>query len=259
MNSIIKALGTAFFKSRGYYPARVRGRNFRFDPYNISFWRTAEKDAWEPRTYDVMDKYLEADMVYMDIGAWIGPTVTYAAGKVKEVICFEPDIVAYRYLLWNIDLNSLRNVLPFNVALSDKSGIMRMSSFGKGLGDSMTSLLNPDTGGNHIDVPVLGWDNLSAMINLGDVGFIKMDIEGGEFRLLPTMADYLRRVRPAMYLSLHGKYLPAGERKEAMDKVIEVMAIYGKCLDENMNVVAVERLSDSAVADSARTFLFLNE
>ena len=40
-----------------------------------------------------------------------------------------------------------------------------------------------------------------------DCNFIKMDIEGGEYRVLPTMVSYLKRVRPTLHLSMHPCFL----------------------------------------------------
>ncbi|OVE75629.1 hypothetical protein BVX97_04280 [bacterium E08(2017)] len=250
-------MGTAFFKARGYYPAVIHGKKYKCDPYHISFWRAAAKGAWEPETYKVLDEYLKPDMVYYDIGAWIGPTVLYAAGKTKKVICFEPDRTAYKYLTWNIDLNSLDNVTSFNAALSSESGVMRMSSFGGGLGDSMTSLLNPGKSDLYVDALVLGWNELIKIIDVNEAKFIKMDIEGGEFDLIPTMKDYLSKTKPILYLSLHGKFLPAEDREASFNKIVDALAGYSRCLNEDMEMVDINCLLEPEVLKEARTFLLM--
>lgn len=80
--------------------------------------------------------------MHVDIGAWVGPTVIFAARKSKRVYCFEPDYVACRYLLWNIQMNGLSNVVPFNCALPGSTGMRRLGPFlGNGFGNSTTSLI----------------------------------------------------------------------------------------------------------------------
>ena len=144
MLSIAKAVGKTYYRAVGYYRTTIGGLSFKCDPYHIGFWRLAAKGVWEPHTFRILAKFLHPDSVYLDLGAWIGPTVIYAARKCAQVICFEPDMIAYQYLIWNIELNELRNVKPYNVALADQNAIMRMASFGGSLGDTMTSLLNAD-------------------------------------------------------------------------------------------------------------------
>src|SRR5690606_20354579 len=130
-------------------------------------------------------------------------TVLYAARKAERVYCFEPDYVAYKDLLRNIELNGLRNVVPSNVALAGSSGLREMGSFGSGLGDSMTSLLGGGGEGDTITVTTLAWSDWLRISGVERIDFIKMDIEGGEFELLPAMRDYLAEHRPTLYLSLH--------------------------------------------------------
>ncbi|MBT8118484.1 MAG: FkbM family methyltransferase [Gammaproteobacteria bacterium] len=111
----------------------------------------------------MLDKYLSKDSVYCDIGAWIGPTLIFAARKCKQAYCFESDTIAYRFLLWNISLNNLKNVLPNNIALSDKDGIETISSLGTELGDSMTSLLGDDNS-ESLKILCMKWDNWRTLV-----------------------------------------------------------------------------------------------
>ena len=158
MVNIIKAFGKSLFRAIGYYPARVGGLKLKCDPYHIGFWRAVSNNRWEPDTYKILSRYLNDGTVYCDIGAWIGPTALYAAKKCRRVICFEPDPVAYRYLLWNIQINCLDNAMPFNVALSDRDGLAKMGNYGEGFGDSMTSILDAGRKGGTTDVLGMTWE-----------------------------------------------------------------------------------------------------
>lgn len=86
------------YRARGHVNGRLGGLPFRLDPYHSKFWRRAGRGDWEPETFAVLDAHLRGDADYLDIGAWIGPTVLYAARKARHVWCFEPDPTAYRHL-----------------------------------------------------------------------------------------------------------------------------------------------------------------
>lgn len=258
MNSITRRMPRAWFRALGYYPASIAGFDFRLDPYHIRFWSGAARGKWEPRTFEILRKFLTSDSIYCDVGAWVGPTVVYAAKLCRQVICFEPDPAAYRYLAWNIDLNGLQNVSPFNCALADRRGIRRMSSFGGKRGDSMTSLLNPDSTGTNIDVLTLTWNDLREIPHIDRIDMIKIDIEGGEFELLPALGDFLAEHKPVVYLSTHAPFLEEGLRRENMEKVAEAMAPYGKRLDDHLNPVSLGDLVGRDAQENFRSYVFMD-
>jgi FkbM family methyltransferase len=255
---VIKLLGKALFKSLGYYPARLGGLKFKCDPYHIGLWRHVSSGAWEPQTYKILSTYLNHSSIYYDIGAWIGPTVLFAARICKQVICFEPDPVAYQYLLWNIRLNELHNVLPVNIALADRNALMKMASFGDSLGDSMTSLLNSDSKKGEIDVLALTWKTWMDFAKTETPSFLKIDIEGGEFALLTSIKDYLSENKPIIYLSTHAPYLDVNQRKEQMSRVVDVMAIYSTCLNEHLERIKIKELMGDDVLGHFHSYVFFD-
>lgn len=89
------------------------------------------------------------------------------------------------------------------------------------------------------------------------VHFIKMDIEGGEFELLPSMKDYLARFKPLLYLALHTSFLPPDEQNCKMDELIDVVATYDKCFSEDMRPVELGDLRSAEFLRRFSTFLFM--
>jgi len=245
----------AIYRARGHYPGRLGGVPFRLDPYHSKFWRRAGASAWEPETFAVLDAHLAADADYLDIGAWIGPTVLYAAKKARHVWAFEPDATAFRHLAWNIELNGLRNISALPVALSTRTGVARMASFGGEAGDSMTSLLNAEAAGGS-DVVTLGWDSFAADADLSRVSLVKIDVEGAEFGLLPALRSWLEAHRPALYLSTHAPYLAEDERAAQMAALAETLSFYASCRDETGAPVTAEALTAGDALARFRTFLF---
>lgn len=245
----------AWYRLRGWYPVRIEEQPFRCDPDHISFWSLVSRNRWEAETLALLTELLHPDAVYCDIGAWIGPTVLHASGKCRRVYCLEPDREAYRYLLANIRYNRLENVLPFNLALADREGLCRLASPRGKRGDSMSSLLLP-TGVNGMEVLALRWQTWTGLLDTDAFDCVKMDIEGGEYSLLPTMASYLARHKPKLLLALHPHLLSEGERVAAMTGVMEALAGYGQCLDTAKRPVKMQTLLQEPLVSRPASYLF---
>jgi FkbM family methyltransferase len=157
----------------------------RFD----EFWTHVDSGQWESSTLNVITKNLKKGDVYIDIGAWIGPTVLAAASTGCTVHAYEPDPVAFAELSANVAANKTDNITLNNVALFDRHGEM---SFGSGrgdsLGDSISSLMN---GQGSIQVPVRDVANESTQAFFKKCKLLKIDVEGAEYVIMPRMADYL--------------------------------------------------------------------
>lgn len=243
------------YRARGYCSGQLGDERFRLDPYHSKFWRKAARGDWEPETFGVLSQYLDKRHDYLDIGAWIGPTVLFGARKARHVWCFEPDPTAFRALAWNLELNQLHNVSAFPVALSKGFGVTRMASFGGERGDSMTSLLNAD-GAAGMDALTIGWQAFAAEVNLSAVSLVKMDIEGAEFEVLPTLVPWLKAQRPALYLSTHAPYLAPEVRADRMGELAVLLSFYGSCVDMQGNQLTPEELCRPAMLERFSTFLF---
>lgn len=244
-----------FYRARGHYAGRLNGEPFRLDPYHSKFWRKAGRGTWEPQTFAVLDRHLAPDRDYVDIGAWIGPTVLYATRRARHVWCFEPDPVAFRHLAWNLELNGITNVSAFGEAISERTGVARMASFGGEAGDSMTSLLNADGPGG-TDALTLGWDDFRGAADLSGVSLVKMDIEGAEFSVLPALLPWLSEQRPALYLSTHAPFLPESARRPALAALAEQMSFYQSCDAGHGPVPVFEALTGPAALDRFPSILF---
>ena len=244
------------YRARGFCPATLAGEPFRLDPYHSTFWRKAAAGLWEPETFAVLSDHLDKAHDYLDIGAWIGPTVLFGARKARHVWCFEPDPTAFRALAWNIDLNDMDNVSAFAAALSDDVGMTRMASFGGEKGDSMTSLLNAD-GAAGSDVLTIGWDHFAGSVDLSGVSLVKMDIEGAEFDVLPSLIPWLKQQRPALYLSTHAPFLDEATRAARMAELARSLSFYDLCRGETGQTVDPQTAFVSQTSlTKFETFLF---
>lgn len=256
---MLKKIGKYYFQKKGHFPVTINGKKFLGDPFHIGFWRTLNKGNFEPEYFKILDKYLHKNSVYCDIGSWIGPTVIYASGMCKHVYAFEPDKIAYPFLLQNIELNKLVNVTTFNLAISNIDGNVKMASHGGNLGDSMSSMINIQNIKKSMSVPSKKWQTWLAENNPGKIDFMKMDIEGGEVELIPSMLEYLKTEKPILHLSTHGLYLNEISKREELEILFSSIRFYKTCLDENLKKVKIDNKLLESCTNTFRSFLFMDE
>jgi len=245
---------------KGYYSLKLFGQNYKLNIENIDFWKRVYRGEWEPHTYKVMSQYLDKNSIYIDIGAWIGPTVIYAAKKSKQVICFEPDPIAFRRLTSNIYLNNLDNVSSYNVAISDKCSIQKMSSFGGSLGDTMTSLISRhNKSSSSFNALVLDWNMIEKIHNFKKVDFIKIDIEGAEFFLIPKLEKFFMKFQPVVWLSIHVNFLNDEVKLKELQRLMDVMnRCYKICLNSKFQPVNINDFPNNVKMRLKHTYLFKN-
>lgn len=241
----------------GYYPISLREHHYKVDFDHIGFWKIATNGTWEPETFDVLEDNLNMDATYLDIGAWIGPTVLFASKKCKKVICFEPDPIAYKYLLSNLHVNKLNNVAPYNIAIGHESSISKMSSLNDALGDSMTSLLaNHDKTAQSFEALVMNWNEMQTLLQLDQVSMIKIDVEGAEFQLLPAMSMFIEKYKPTLYLSIHPELIEKSKRKEELLKLATILKVYKNCFNEKMEQISIEEIASDKNCLGYPAYLF---
>jgi FkbM family methyltransferase len=187
--------------SKNGYDFIVNAKNNRY----LYFWNHI--DNWEIDTFRVFDRYLNNQFSYLDIGAWIGPTVLYAAYKAKHVYGLEPDPVAFQELITNIRLNPAvySRITCIPAALTAKSGSTKLFMRTE-FGDSSSSTL-PTLSEHFIEANTISIDELITDYRIDDINFLKIDIEGGEYALIPAIHKFLKRYRPTLNLSMHPQFL----------------------------------------------------
>lgn len=127
---------------------------------------------------------------YVDVGAYDGDTVlefVETEATYSKIFAFEPDVKNHKKLVQNTA--HIRNVVPINAAVGEKSGKARFSSEG-----SMNSHLGE--GENEIDV--INIDSITEPI-----GAIKIDAEGLDKEVLygavNTICDLAPEISVAVY------------------------------------------------------------
>ena len=214
------------------------------------FWTSRFPGDWETDTFRCLDEYLRADALYLDIGAWVGPTVLYAANRCARVVCLEPDPVAHAALQRNIAVNpSLGNISVINAALGSDDGQVLIGGNGD-LGNSESTILVEDrsyvgkqpvlsrksTPGKNRDwragptttARMISPRTLFERYRNDTIALVKMDIEGGEKIALPPLIEFLHHYQPVLLISLHWVYLDHAEVSGVVD---HIFGAYTRVLD----------------------------
>lgn len=229
-------------------PRRIvrNGCAFWVNNHESAFWDRVENGDWEPLTYRVFDRFLDASHSCLDIGAWIGPTVLYAASRARHCYALEPDPVAFAALRENVVLNpSLAGRITLvPQCLAAACAPVRLGNRTSPVGgDSMSSLL--------FAASAVGWEAQGITLErflashaIRDCSFIKMDIEGGEFDALPAAAPWLAVHRPTLYLSLHPKFLP--DPAARLPLVRDALSCYPHVFTPDLRPISLDILCDPA-------------
>jgi len=181
------------------------------------FWTKVEDGSWEPETFGVFDCFVNSETTYLDVGSWEGPTLLYAGQRAKKAFGFEPDPVAFAGLERNLAANpQITNTRLLNQCIAAETGEMQFGSRSGG-GDTMSSLLFSE-GQTVWTVPAIRLDEFAAKENLQQPIFIKIDTEGGEYSILPSLDAFFRKYRPTVYLSTHPAFF-AAVTTSLLDKV----------------------------------------
>ena len=158
-----------------FRPKKIKRNDFTLFIEDGDFF-TAE---YEPEITDAFRKNVRKDWIVADVGANIGYHTLELSRLAKKVYSFEPCKNTYSYLLKNIKANNLTNVIPVNIALSDKNGPALLENDGK-------------SGSNKIGkygekIKTVKADDLNVKFDL-----IKIDVEGHELNVLKGMKKILK-------------------------------------------------------------------
>jgi FkbM family methyltransferase len=136
-------------------------------------------------------KYLKPGMRMVDVGANIGLysiVASYRVGDTGRIWAFEPSRETYERLVRNLQLNDCRCVQPIQIALGESPDNLGTLTSDRGYGDAYRYLL-PTTvrdarrkDGEVVCATTL--DACTAKYGIKQIDLIKIDVEGGEYRVL---------------------------------------------------------------------------
>jgi FkbM family methyltransferase len=155
----------------------------QYSKTGVSLWTPGMVEEDSMDAYTAAYKPGQGDVIW-DVGAHGGFTSYYfekMVGAAGKVYAFEPDDHTYDYLLRNIELHKLENVIPVKKALADSTGTALFSMDGS-LGAGLTDHTHTADRRAVSEVETLSFSD--ACREFGIPVFVKMDIEGAEVAVI---------------------------------------------------------------------------
>jgi FkbM family methyltransferase len=138
--------------------------------------------------------------VFVDCGSYTGDTILAFNKKVNgcynKIYAFEPDDYNYAKLMETIIANKLRNVEVVKKGCWSREAELSFTS------DRGMSSVDIDNIFNNNKINVTSIDNV---VDIENVSFIKMDIEGAELEALKGASETLKRSKPNLAICVYHK------------------------------------------------------
>lgn len=136
--------------------------------------------------------------VTLDIGANIGNHALVLSKNSKKVYAFEPVQQVYEVLTKNIEINHLKNIFAFQLALSNTKGAQVIYLSDTNIGSSSLNAFANASEQQTINT-VIGDDFLNAS-SIKRVDFIKIDVEGFEGQVIEGLEKTIKASRPIILM-----------------------------------------------------------
>jgi len=168
--------------------------------------------------------------IVYDVGAFVGLFALQSARTASHVVCYEPLDKTRARLQEHLELNAVKNVQIRPVGVGRERATLQLAfdplmPGGASLSASISAGIVSGGGSDirRIEVTTLDLDIVESKLPSPD--FIKIDIEGFELDALIGAAETLRKVRPTLYLEMHGETMT--EKREKVHAIVVFLAAIG--------------------------------
>jgi len=150
------------------------------------------KGIYEPLQTELVKKEIKKGDVVLNIGANIGYyTLIFAklVGDDGKIFAFEPAPTNFSLLKKNVEINSYKNVVLVQKAVSNKTGKLKLYLSEDNMGDHR--IYNSYDNRESIEIEAVRLDDYFKNYRAG-INFIKMDIQGAEYGAIQGMLNLLK-------------------------------------------------------------------
>ena len=186
---------------------------FAVDCRSDLFARIASYGFYEPRLAACCRKYLNPALDAIDVGANVGFYSNLMAKSLKgrRILAIEPTKNALARLATNLARNCVQDsVTIYEGVASDENGYLEINSIlGKEEYSSLSELVHPSTRGQPTVKASVASSTLDSLVKEHGLrpGFIKIDVEGAEYRVLKGGQESLSNFRPVILSELSNTLL----------------------------------------------------
>lgn len=252
-NRILKPIYNFFSKDKFQTVSIWNGINLYVNPSDC----IGGNLYFSPQLYEIEERqaiedFLPLDGVFVDIGANIGAYTLWAASLMNSkgrILAIEADPKNHELLKKNISLNSLDpSIITENVGVSDREEILpffRNSQSNAGA----NSFFESSDGEVYKELQLLPLTDLLQKHDVGRIDFLKIDIEGFEFKVLSGFFDEIRKQNKPQLLP---KYvlveINEGPRAKEEDYTCSLRELFSRnayeVITDSKNTLFKKRLSE---------------
>lgn len=168
-------------------------------------------EFWDAHLKPIIERCADSRRSAIDAGAFIGFHTVFLARHFRHVQSFEPQPRCFRLLNANVELNGLRNVQTHNAPLFDRETEMALADADhqqiplqwqdgevdyRAIGNAAALAFMPSSQ----DAAAARRSMTIDMLGLDDVGFIKVDTQGCDLRVLMGGRQTIMACRPVIAL-----------------------------------------------------------
>jgi len=165
---------------------------------------------------DVIEPLLSKQDIVFDVGTNIGSVANWFASRTKHVHCFEPHPDNLRMTSEQIEIRKTKNITLSQIALGSQPGTLQLNvkSF-HGHHSLIDTKITPTI--EKIDVKVDTVDQYCMKMNIEQIDFLKVDVEGFEEEVLKGAKDMLSNGKIKLVLFEHRKSILSSVGKLGKD------------------------------------------
>lgn len=176
------------------------------------------KSGFEPNMVKLFQAVAKNSRVSLDIGANIGCTALLFAELSKRVYAFEPSPTTFKFLEKNILRSGLANIYLKNIGIGEEA-VESTLTFAPSnrSGGFVSDQMQASVGHTVEKISICPLDEVISRLELRDIDFIKIDVEGFEPHVLHGAVKTLSACRPVVVLELNHWCLNAFQRTSIPD------------------------------------------
>jgi len=180
-----------FFSNRFYVLKLKNGLQIKLRTNSTDI--QAFVNVWLQQEYAKEKFEIHKNDIVIDVGGHVGLFSIYAAYfcKYGTVFSFEPDKENFGLLQENIMLNKLENIKSFNLAISSKSGKLKI--YQNKCDQAAHTIFG--IGENFVEVKTQSLQEVFASNSIVKCSLLKLDCEGAEYEILDSLPnEYFEKI-----------------------------------------------------------------
>lgn len=154
----------------------------------------------------------ETDGVFLDVGVNVGQTLVKlkSLDPDRNYVGFEPNPTCIYYVNELLKVNKFSKCTLVPIGLFTDDGLLPLGLYTDDPSDASASMIGEFRPGGIIRtqmfVPTFRYDSVASLLGIGNVGIVKIDVEGAEIEVLRSLVGMIQRDTPVILLEVVATY-----------------------------------------------------